>query len=67
MASGKDQLVLLLTIRMTDDSRELSEIGPLGLGYGANPGVVIQVQAQGALVPHRPLRLPCCLELLHHL
>ena len=52
---------------MCNNPRQASEVGPLGLLYVAHPGVVIQIDAEGAVVPDWPSGLACCLKLLQHL
>lgn len=56
-----------LTVSMRYNPLQAPEVGPLGFLYVAHPGVVIQIDAEGAVVSDWPLGLPCCLKLPQHL
>ena len=52
------------TVWVADNAWQGAEVVALGLLHPAHPGVVIQVEAQGPVIPDRPC---CLLGLIQHL
>ena len=52
---------------MGDDSGQAAEVVALALHHAAHPDVIIQIEAQGAVIPDWPISMPGSLKLLQNL